>query len=130
MHSSLVNFTVTDRAWFIITVQAPVPEQASDQPEKTEPAAGVAVRVTLVPKRKLREQVGEQLIPSGLELTVPEPVPDLLTVKVTGRSENVAVTDLAWVMPTVQVPVPEQSPDHPVKLEPGAGVAVRVTLVP
>src|SRR5262245_22267231 len=130
MHSSLVNFTVTDRAWLIVTVQVPVPEQASDQPENTEPLAGAAVSVTLVPKRKLREQVGAQLMPGGFELTVPEPVPDRLTLKVTGRSVNVALTDLAWVMLTVQVPVPEQSPDHPKKLEPVAGVAVRVTLFP
>lgn len=95
MHSSLVNFTVTDCAWLIVTLQVPLPVQASDQPEKTEPAAGDAVSVTLVPKRKLRAQVAPQLIPSGLELTVPEPLPDLLTVKVTGSSENVAVTDLA-----------------------------------
>jgi hypothetical protein len=124
-----VNFTVTDRALLIVTLQVPVPEQASDQPEKTEPVAGDAVSVTLVPKTKLREQVELQLIPPGVELTVPEPVPDLLTVNVTGSSENAAVTDLAWVMLTVQVPVPEQS-DHPVKNEFGAGVAVRVTLVP
>ena len=127
---SLVNFTVTERAWFIVTLQDPAPEQASDQPEKTEPLAGVAVSVTLVPKRKFREQVEPQLIPRGFELTVPEPVPDRLTVRVTGSNENVAVTDLACVMVTVQVPVPEQSPDHPVKPEPVAGVAVRVTLVP
>jgi hypothetical protein len=79
----------------IVTLQDPVPEQASDQPEKTEPVAGDAVSITLVPKRKLREQVEPQLIPSGLELTAPEPVPDLLTVNVTGSNENVAATDLA-----------------------------------
>jgi hypothetical protein len=44
-----VNFAVTDRAWFIVTTQALVPEQASDHPEKTEPVAGAAVSVTSVP---------------------------------------------------------------------------------
>lgn len=78
----------------------------------------------------MREQIEPQLIPRGFELTLPEPVPDLLTVKVTGRNENVAVTDLAWVMLTMQVSVPEQSPDHPVKPEPAAGVAVSATVVP
>lgn len=130
MHMSLVNSTVTDRAWLIATWQEPLPEQAPDQREKTEPAAGAATSATLVPYRKLREQIEPQLIPRGFELTLPEPVPDLLTVKVTGRNENVAVTDLAWVMLTMQVSVPEQSPDHPVKPEPVAGVAVSATVVP
>lgn len=71
-----------------------------------------------------------QLIPSGLELTVPEPKPALLTVKVTGRSENDADTDLAWVMLTVHGPAPEHAPDQLKKKEPVAGVTVRVTLVP
>jgi hypothetical protein len=48
-HGTLVNFTVTERAWLIVTTQDPVPEQASDQPEKREPASGVARSVTFVP---------------------------------------------------------------------------------
>src|SRR5215471_15292 len=75
-------------------------------------------------------QVEPQLIPAGFELTVPEPVPDSVTVKVSGNSVNVAVTALAWVMLTVQVPVPEQAPDQPVKLDPVPAVAVSVTEVP
>jgi hypothetical protein len=43
-----------------------------------------------------------------------------------GRA-NVAVTFLALVIPTVQVPVPEQAPDQPVKLYPLAGEAESVT---
>jgi hypothetical protein len=43
---------------------------------------------------------------------------------------NVAVTVLLPSMVTVQVPVPEQPPpDHPVKVDPLAGFAVRVTWV-
>ena len=46
-------------------------------------------------------------------------------------SVNCAVTDVAAVMDTTQVPVPEQPPpDHPVKVDPVDGVAVRVTDVP
>ena len=46
-------------------------------------------------------------------------------------SVNWAVTDVAAVIDTTQVPVPEQPPpDHPVKVEPVDGVAVKVTLVP
>jgi hypothetical protein len=43
---------------------------------------------------------------------------------------NTAVTDSSLFIVTVQVPAPEHAPDHPLKLEPGAGVAVRATEVP
>lgn len=48
-HGTLVNLTVTARAWLIVTMQGPAPEQASDQPEKREPLSGVAKSVTVVP---------------------------------------------------------------------------------
>ncbi len=41
-----------------------------------------------------------------------------------------AVTEVAALTVTVQVPVPEQAPLQPAKVEPAAGVAVRVTAVP
>jgi hypothetical protein len=46
------------------------------------------------------------------------------------EAENVAVT--AWLdfIVTVQLPVPEQAPDHPVNVEPVFGAAVSVTTVP
>ena len=40
------------------------------------------------------------------------------------------MTVLSLVMDTVQAPPPEHAPDHPVKVEPGSGVGVNVTLVP
>ena len=42
---------------------------------------------------------------------------------------NAAVTALFWLIVTVHDPVPEQFPDQPVKVDPDAGVAVRVTVV-
>jgi len=75
-------------------------------------------------------QVEPQLIPAGLELTVPEPVPDVLTLNVSEKNVKAAVTDLAWLMLRMQLPVPEQSPDQPEKAEPVAGVAVSVTVEP
>src|SRR5579864_3883794 len=60
----------------VLLTQAPV------NPPKVEPEAGVAVSVTDVPLGKLAEQLAPQLIPEGLETTVPLPVPDGATVTV------------------------------------------------
>ena len=77
------------------------------------------------------EQVAPQVIPAGLELTDPDPFPDFETLRLNVCSVKVAVTDVAAVIETTQVPVPEQPPpDHPVKVDPVDGVAVKVTLVP
>ena len=67
-----------------ITVQvAGVPVQPLlFHPAKVEPLASVAVRVTVTPLLNLAEQAGSQLIPAGLVITVPDPVPALLTVRV------------------------------------------------
>ena len=47
------------------------------------------------------------------------------------RAAKVAVTVVVAVRVTVQVPVPAQPPPlQPEKVEPAAGVAVRVTVVP
>jgi len=45
-----VNFAVTFMTLDMFTVQGPVPEQAPDQPEKVEPEASEAVKVTEVPE--------------------------------------------------------------------------------
>ena len=72
-----------------------------------------------------------QLIPTGLDVTPPLPVPFFDTVNVSVCNVNVAVTDLAASTVTWHVPVPvHPAPDHPVKSEPVAGVAVKVTNVP
>jgi hypothetical protein len=112
-------------------VHAPVPEQPPpDQPAKVDPEAAVAVSVTLVPTLYEAWQVAPQLIPEGLLVTVPVPVPFLGTDRLY-QFRNVAVTAWAEVMATVQVAVPAQPPpDQPAKVDPAAGVAVSVTYVP
>jgi len=68
-----------------------------------------------------------------LEVTVPLPVRSLVfwTVRVNLCSVKVAVTDLAALMVTVQVaPATVSHPLQLVKLDPVAGIAVRVTTVP
>lgn len=71
-------------------------------------------------------------MPVTLDVTVPEPVPDLVTVRVYS-SANVAVAVRAPLIVTVHVVVvPEQLPDQPVNFDAGdrEAVAVSVTLVP
>jgi hypothetical protein len=78
-----LNTAVTVTLDEMATLQVPVPEQPPPlQPANTEPEAGVAVNVTVVPLENDREQVVPQLIPLGLLVTVPEPVPDFRTVSV------------------------------------------------
>lgn len=64
-------------------------EQSPDHPEKTEFVSGVAVMVTRVPEGKT--------VPEGLVVTVPDPVPDLVIVRV------YPLPDVAplWVMENV-----------------------------
>jgi hypothetical protein len=106
------------------------PVQPPDQPMNNEPLLAVAVRVTAVPAATLALQAEPQAMPAGLLLTGPLPVPALLSSSGCIRMK-VAVTLCASVMLTGQVKlVPLQAPDQPPNIEPGKGVAVRVTFVP
>jgi len=70
------------------------------------------------------------VIPAGVLVTVPLPVPAFVTVRAIGTS-NVAVTVVAADRVTVHEPVPVQPPPlQPLKVDPAAGVAVSVTAVP
>ena len=72
------------------------------------------------------------MMPGGDDVTVPLPLPGFVTVRVklTGFNVNVAVTAFGALMVTWQAPEPEHAPLHPVKTDPGAAEAVRVTTVP
>jgi hypothetical protein len=57
-----------------------VPEHGPDQPANVEPLETMAVRVIGEPLVKTAEHVPEQWIPTGLLVTVTEPVPFVTTL--------------------------------------------------
>jgi hypothetical protein len=134
LRTGRVKVTVVLRSTSMVTGKlAPVPVQAPLQITRTDPAAGVAVMVTVVPEAKEALQVPGQEIPAGEEVMVPAPFPDVETVSVCPPGlvvVKVAVTVAVPAMVTTQVPEPEQGPDQPVKLDPAEGKAVSVTTVP
>jgi hypothetical protein len=81
-----------------------------------------------VPIRYVALHVPPQEMPPGSLVTVPPPLPVLLTVS-TAEPTNVAVQDLAAVIVTTPS-AQSASPDHPVNVEPPAADAVSVTTVP
>jgi hypothetical protein len=128
------NVAVQLLAAVIVTVVGLVlPLQSPFQPVKVEPVAGVAVRVTVVPAANAALQVAPHVIPAALLVTVPVPVPALDTVRVYEEtSANVAVQLLSAVIVTVVglLLLLLQLPLQPLKVEPVAGVAARVTVAP
>ena len=120
----------------MVTAQGPEPEQAPLHPAKVEPIAGAGVKATLVPIPKLALQVAGQDIPPGLLSTRPVPVPFSVTVSVTEGSGAAAVKVAATVgLPTMTtvhdelVPL-QPAPLKPLNVDPLAGVALIVTLLP
>ena len=81
---STLKVAVTVFAASIVTVQLPVPVHAPVQPPNVELPSAVALRFTTVPALYASEQSAPQLIPAGEEVTVPLPLPALLTVKLLG----------------------------------------------
>src|SRR5438034_9287516 len=70
-------------------------------------------------------------MPGGELVTVPLPVPALVTVSAKLGRLKVAVTVVAAETVTTHDPVPVHPPPlQPLKIEPAAGVAVSVTAVP
>ncbi len=130
----VANVAVTEEFADRVTTQVvEVPVHAPDHPEKVEFAAGVSVSVTLVPEARLVLQLVPQLIPDGLLVTVPVPVPDNATLKLKSLGAfglKVAVTEVFWLIVTTQDPVPLQAPFHPANVELESADAVSVTWVP
>jgi len=127
-----VNSAVTAVSAAIVTVQVPVPLQPAPlQPANVEPVLGVAVNVTVAPWGYVSEQSAPQLMPAGDDVTVPAPVPLLLTASAKAFRANDAVTAVAAVTVTVQSPVPGQPTPLQLKnAEPTDGTAVSVTIAP
>jgi len=122
-----LNVAVTDLLTSIVRLQVRAGLKVAQSPPqlKVAPPVGAAVRVTGVPLVNVAEHTPRQVIPAGLLVTVPAPVPPMETTRGIGGGLNVAVTD--WVLETLQVPLPLQPPLQPTKVEPPVGVAVRVT---
>lgn len=109
----VLNVAVTEAAPPIVHEHvAAVPVHAPLQPAKTEPVAAVAVRVTRVPVVSASAQSVPHAIPAGLLETVPEPLPFLATVSVTGAVVDVEpVTERETVsLPVVKVALPAKLP--------------------
>jgi multidrug efflux pump subunit AcrA (membrane-fusion protein) len=73
---------VTLAVLFNVTWQLPLPEQAPDQPPNVALVPGVSVKLTTVDGVNNAEHVPGQLIPVGLLVTVPVPVPAKVTFSV------------------------------------------------
>jgi len=125
-----VKFAVTVWSALIVTVHEPVPLQPPPlHPVNVEPPVEVAVRATVLPIGKSEAQTVPQEMPLGLLVTVPVPVPDLLTVNwFVGIVLNVA--DTLALPVTVQAPFPEQAPPQLTNDEPAAAAAFNATEVP
>ena len=120
------------------TAQLPVPEQPAPlQPVKVELTSGAAWRITLVPDWNLAAQVRPQLMPAGLLVTVPPPVPPSgCTVSVKAGAKVAVTCFCAMPMLNVHGAVPVQLTNvlpEPVELQPvntefASGVAMSVTV--
>ena len=88
----LVKVAVTARAALIVTLQVPVPVQLPLQPVKVEPAASATVKLTVAPLVNEAAHVVPQEMPAGALVTVPPPVPALVSVSVKLCRAKVAVT--------------------------------------
>jgi hypothetical protein len=116
----------------IVNWHVPVPLHPSpDQSVKLDPAEADADRVTSEPTVKGTAHwlvLALQLMPAGLLVTCPVPVPASATVRDATSAVKVADTLSAALIVMVQAPV--HAPPHPAKVDPAAAEAVKITCVP
>src|SRR5690348_5803110 len=96
-----VKSAVTARPLFINTVHVAISSRFGMQPPQLptpEPAAAVALSVTLEPPLKFAPHLLPQSMPGGVLFTVPVPIPDLVTDR---KLPN--ATDIARPSPIVTV---------------------------
>jgi hypothetical protein len=63
----------------MVTLQVDVPLHPPVHPANVELDAGAAVSVTAAPAEKVATQAVPQLMPAGLLVMLPEPLPELVT---------------------------------------------------
>jgi hypothetical protein len=130
------NVAYTVRAPPTLTVQlAPETVRHPDQPAKTELPSGVATSVTSVAGLVFGMGAVHPAVEPDVQampgpVTVPTPVPFILTVTAHVLGTNVAVTVRAPTIETVQAfPETAVQPDQPVNSDEAFGVATSVTSV-
>ena len=74
-----MNVAPTETAEAMVTLQVDVPLHPPVHPANVELDAGAAASVTAAPAEKLATHVVPQLMPAGLLVMLPEPVPELVT---------------------------------------------------
>ena len=125
------NVAVQLRAAFIVTLPS-VQSAPPLHPPNVEPPSGLGMRVTIVPSSYASVQSAPQVIPAGLVVTVPEPLPvfDTVRMKVTiGLRSNVAV-QLRFAFIVTLPLLQSAAPPQPTNVDPVLAVAVSVTAVP
>jgi hypothetical protein len=76
------RLNVAVQSLFAVMVTFPSEQSGSPlQPANVDPAAGVAVRETMVPEEYTSEQSLPQLMPAGLLVTDPLPAPDFVKAR-------------------------------------------------
>lgn len=116
-------------------VHASVPVQSPVQPANCCPAPATAVKVTGVPAANDEEQTVPQLMPLGVDVTLPLPVTATFNAKeeppgLGDTGTKVAVTTLAALTATAHVAEPVHAPDQAEKEYPARGAAVSATVLP
>ncbi len=126
-----MKVAVTDSAALMVTLHVPVPLQAPLQPANVEPEAALAVSTTAAPLLKLALHVPGQLIPLGLLVTVPLPVPARVTVMGSTGAVTVKSTPLLATPPTVTVTSPVVAPaGTAVTIDDALQLVIDVAVVP